>query len=179
VAALMAGPAFAQETEREEGLAENAGMLPPAAEPVATEPDPVPSVQGIASWYGRAFHGRRTASGERFDMYALTAAHKTLPLLSYVRVRNPDTGKSIVVRITDRGPHVQGRMIDLSYAAAAELGIRGVGAVAMEPASRSDFDAQPDLEDLGRDLREASYVAPPGRTRQIKAAKPRPAGKRE
>jgi rare lipoprotein A len=111
-------------------------------------------------------------------MYALTAAHKTLPLLSYVRVRNPDTGKSIVVRITDRGPHVQGRMIDLSYAAAAELGIRGVVTVDMEPASRSDFDAQPDLESLSRDLREASYVAPVQRARQVKAAKPRPAGKR-
>jgi len=77
---------------------------------------------GLASWYGRRFHGRRTASGERYDMAALTAAHKTLPFGSRVRVTNLDNGRSVVVVINDRGPFVKARVIDLSHAAAAQLG---------------------------------------------------------
>ncbi|WP_207002052.1 septal ring lytic transglycosylase RlpA family protein [Trinickia mobilis] len=82
---------------------------------------------GRASWYGMKFHGRKTASGERFDMNALTAAHKTLPLASYVRVTNTTNNKSVVVKINDRGPYVRGRIIDLSYAAARVLGLRKAG----------------------------------------------------
>jgi rare lipoprotein A len=82
---------------------------------------------GRASWYGRGFHGHRTANGERYDMHALTAAHRTLPLGSYVRVTNPATSRSVVVRINDRGPYARGRVIDLSMAAANLLGMRHVG----------------------------------------------------
>ncbi len=88
--------------------------------------------QGIASWYGREFHGRRTSNGEVYDMYALTAAHKTLPLPSTARVTNLDTGKSIVVRINDRGPFKKGRLIDLSYGAARELGFTTAGTAMVE-----------------------------------------------
>jgi rare lipoprotein A len=83
--------------------------------------------RGVASWYGKKFHGRRTSSGEAYDMYAMTAAHKTLPLPSYVRVRNLSNGRSVVVRVNDRGPFLHNRVIDLSYAAAARLGIIGTG----------------------------------------------------
>jgi rare lipoprotein A len=83
--------------------------------------------QGRASWYGRGFHGRKTASGERYDMHAMTAAHRTLPLASWVRVTNEGNNKSVVVKINDRGPYVGNRVIDLSYAAAAALGMRGAG----------------------------------------------------
>ncbi|MFP3563906.1 septal ring lytic transglycosylase RlpA family protein [Paraburkholderia sp. SIMBA_030] len=82
---------------------------------------------GRASWYGRGFHGRRTANGERYDMHALTAAHRTLPLGSYVRVTNPATSRSVVVRINDRGPYARGRVIDLSLAAANVLNMRHAG----------------------------------------------------
>jgi rare lipoprotein A len=82
---------------------------------------------GRASWYGPGFHGRKTASGERYDMNALTAAHKTLPLASFVRVTNTINNKSVVVKINDRGPYVHGRVIDLSYAAARLLGFRKAG----------------------------------------------------
>lgn len=83
--------------------------------------------RGLASWYGKKFHGRRTSMREPYDMYAMTAAHKTLPLPTYARVTNLDNGRSVVVRINDRGPFVDGRIIDLSYAAAARIGILGAG----------------------------------------------------
>jgi len=83
--------------------------------------------QGLASWYGKPFHGRRTASGERYDMHAFTAAHKTLPLGSRVRVRRVNTGQEVVVRINDRGPFVFPRIIDLSYAAAKAIGMDDIG----------------------------------------------------
>jgi rare lipoprotein A len=79
----------------------------------------------MASWYGPGFHGRRTANGERFNTNALTAAHKTLPFGSQVRVTNERTGRSVVVRINDRGPYAHGRVIDLSKAAAQAVGISG------------------------------------------------------
>lgn len=82
---------------------------------------------GLASWYGKKFHGRRTSNGEIYDMYAMTAAHKTLPLNTWVRVTHRDTGKSLVVRVNDRGPFVRGRIIDLSYTAAKKIGIVGPG----------------------------------------------------
>ncbi len=100
------------------------------------------SVQkGIASWYGRAFHGRPTASGERFDMNALSAAHPTLPLSSYVRVRNSENNREVVVRINDRGPFHGGRIIDLSYAAAQQLDLRGLGKVVLELITGSELQA--------------------------------------
>jgi peptidoglycan lytic transglycosylase len=96
------------------------------------------SERGLASWYGRQFDGRRTASGETYDMYAMTAAHPTLPIPSYARIRNPANGREIVVRINDRGPFHAGRIVDLSYAAAARLDLlRGVAPVELD---RITFD---------------------------------------
>ncbi|MBW1713090.1 MAG: septal ring lytic transglycosylase RlpA family protein [Deltaproteobacteria bacterium] len=93
---------------------------------------PIPSArgyraEGLASWYGRRFHGRKTASGERYDMYALTAAHRTLPLGTQVKVTNLKNGRTCLVRINDRGPFVRGRIIDLSYKAAQKLAVVGPG----------------------------------------------------
>lgn len=92
------------------------------------------SQTGMASWYGRQFHGRKTASGDQFDMYALTAAHRSLPLNCYIRVTNQSNGKSVVVKVNDRGPFHGNRVLDLSYAAASQLGItqKGVGNVTIE-----------------------------------------------
>ena len=96
------------------------------------------SERGLASWYGRKFHGRKTASGEVYDMYAMTAAHPTLPIPSYARVRNPANGREVLVRVNDRGPFVAGRIVDLSYAAAFKLDLlRGVAPVELE---RLTFD---------------------------------------
>jgi len=88
--------------------------------------------RGIASWYGRRFHGMRTSSGERYDMYAMTAAHPTLPIPSYARVTNQRNGRSVIVRINDRGPFLRSRIIDLSYAAAAKLGYINRGSTPVE-----------------------------------------------
>jgi rare lipoprotein A len=113
-------------------------------DPSATDPAPAPappptpvhaptihsnewSAKGLASWYGDKFHGRLTASGERYDKHALTAAHRTLPFGTLVRVRSARTGREVVVRINDRGPYARHRVIDLSSAAAAALGIKGRG----------------------------------------------------
>jgi len=94
--------------------------------------------RGLASWYGRKFNGRRTSSGEPYDMYAMTAAHPTLPIPSYVRVRNPANGREVVLRVNDRGPFHPGRIIDLSYTAALKLDLlRGVAPVEVE---RITFD---------------------------------------
>ena len=94
--------------------------------------------RGLASWYGRKFHGRRTASGEVYNMYAMTAAHPTLPIPSYARVRNPANGREVVLRINDRGPFHPGRIVDLSYTAALKLDLlRGVGPVELQ---RITFD---------------------------------------
>jgi rare lipoprotein A len=98
--------------------------------------------RGLASWYGRKFHGRPTASGEIYDMYAMTAAHKTMPLPSYARVRNPANGREIVVRVNDRGPFSPGRIIDLSYTAALKLGVLGgVAPVEVERITNDDIRA--------------------------------------
>lgn len=83
--------------------------------------------RGTASWYGKKFHGRKTANGETYNMYAMTAAHKSLPLPSYVRVKNLANGRSVVVRVNDRGPFHKNRIIDLSYTAAKKLGIVRTG----------------------------------------------------
>jgi len=93
---------------------------------------PIPSAhgfteKGIASWYGKKFHGRKTSNGETYDMYAMTAAHKTLPMNVHLKVTNLENGRSTVVRVNDRGPFVRSRIIDLSYSAASELGVVGPG----------------------------------------------------
>ena len=91
--------------------------------------------RGIASWYGKKFHGRKTSSGEVYDMYAMTAAHKTLPIPVYVRVKNLSNGRSIIVKVNDRGPFIEGRIIDLSYTAAHKLDITGQGTARVEIAT--------------------------------------------
>lgn len=88
--------------------------------------------RGIASWYGRKFHGRRTSSGEPYDMYAMTAAHRQLPLPTYVEVTNLNNGRKVIVRVNDRGPFKKDRVIDLSYAAASRLGMLESGTAPVE-----------------------------------------------
>jgi len=103
--------------------------------------------QGIASWYGPNFQGKRTSSGERYNMYAMTAAHKTLRLPAYVRVTNLENHRSVVVRVNDRGPFVSDRIIDLSYAAAKKIGMLGAGT------------APVDLQVVGPGAAPAGHVA--------------------
>lgn len=120
--------------------------------------------QGKASWYGPRFHGRRTASGERYDMHAFTAAHKTLPFGTVVRVRSMITGREVDVRITDRGPFSFGRVIDLSRAAAAELGMLGLGVkdvLLLVPQSTASVAEAPSA----RKPRRSVKPAPAARTR--------------
>ncbi len=88
--------------------------------------------RGVASWYGEKFHGRRASCGETYNMYAMTAAHKTLPIPVYAQVTNLENGRKIIVKINDRGPFVKNRLIDLSYAAATKLGIVGKGTAPVE-----------------------------------------------
>ncbi len=96
-----------------------------------------PDIVGAASWYGGVHHGRMTANGETFDMYAFTAAHKDFPFDTRVRVTDIETGRSVIVRINDRGPYLDKRAIDLSYGAARELGIvrQGLAQVRLDPMS--------------------------------------------
>lgn len=106
--------------------------------------------RGVASWYGKKFHGKRTASGEIYNMYAMTAAHPTLPIPSYVRVTNPRNGKSVVVRVNDRGPFHAGRIIDLSYTAAYKLGYINLGStlVDVESVDPKNFKPYPETTPL-------------------------------
>jgi rare lipoprotein A len=140
---------------RRAGQEPAAGTAPAASAPEAAPADPAPPVaprasvsppppvdavppathrpgRALASWYGRRFHGRPTASGEPFDMQAYTAAHRTLPFGTPVEVRNPRNGRAVVVRINDRGPRSRRREIDLSYAAARDLGIARRGTARVE-----------------------------------------------
>ncbi len=104
--------------------------------------DPPLQEHGLASWYGTRFHGQPTSSGEIYDMYAMTAAHKTMPIPSYARVRNPANGREIVVRINDRGPFATGRVIDLSYTAALKLDLlRGVAPVQVRRITHDEIRA--------------------------------------
>ncbi|MGV8932213.1 MAG: septal ring lytic transglycosylase RlpA family protein [Luteimonas sp.] len=130
---------------------------------------------GLASYYGNKFHGRRTSNLEVYDMYAFTAAHKTLPLPSFARVTNLDNGKSVIVRVNDRGPFHEGRIIDLSYAAAVKLDIqsRGTGRVEVRGLSpgesaRQDYDAVAAHGTPGRDLPTATPVALPAGSGALK-----------
>ena len=158
VVALIAGCASAP---KRGGYYQDDGPLPNPPSDLQNIPDPVPSVEplrsanmrpytvlghdytpmtklapfkerGLASWYGRKFHGGPTASGETYDMYKMTAAHKTLPIPSYARVTNLRNGRSVIVRINDRGPFHEGRVIDLSYAAAVRLDKLQAGTVEVE-----------------------------------------------
>lgn len=88
--------------------------------------------KGMASWYGKKFHGQRTSSGEPYNMYAMTAAHKTLPIPVFVEVSNIDNGRKAIVKVNDRGPFHEGRIIDLSYAAATKLGVAEAGTARVE-----------------------------------------------
>jgi rare lipoprotein A len=103
---------------------------------------------GSASWYGRGFHGRKTANGERFNMNALTAAHRTLPLGSYVRVTNPTTNEAVVVRINDRGPYARGRIIDLSYAAAKVLHLQRIGTARVKIEGLTQREAKVEMSEM-------------------------------
>lgn len=139
LALLVYGGVVIQDTDR---------PAPPPQPVAVTEPAPAKpstgSIHGVhrgdrsdrgqASWYGSDFQGSPTASGEPFDMNALTAAHRTLPLGSYARVKNLDNGRSVVVRINDRGPHARRRTIDLSYAAAREIAMVAEGTAPVEVA---------------------------------------------
>jgi rare lipoprotein A len=123
---------------------------------------------GIASWYGKDFHGKKTSNGETYDMYAMTAAHKTLPLGVFVRVRNTVNGNEATVRINDRGPFVAGRIIDLSYSAAKTLGmdIAGTAPVRIEALgyrkSGTDQYAAPENYDSGNYTVQVGAFTDPG-----------------
>lgn len=140
--------------------------------------DPLPAgkaykAKGLASWYGRKFHGKPTSTGEPYDMYAMSAAHATLPLPSYARVTNLENGKSVVVRVNDRGPFHEGRIIDLSYTAAYKLDIlKGVTPVEVESvlpdAAPTSFSAQAD-----------EPFAPPDRQLAVAAEPANPEGDRK
>lgn len=119
--------------------------------------------QGLASWYGPDFHGRRTANGERYNMYAMTAAHKTLPLGTSVLVTNRENGRRLRVRINDRGPFVAGRIIDLSFAAAKKLGFAEAGVVPVTVEAglpSSAFAAAPAPSRTARAARDVLPAAP-------------------
>ena len=117
------------------------------------------SEEGVASWYGRDFHGRKTSNGETYDMYAMTAAHKTLPMNVHLKVTNLNNGQTAVVRVNDRGPFVKSRIIDLSYSAAKQLGIVGPGTAPVRiealgyqenvAAGSTPIYRQPDSYDVG------------------------------
>lgn len=112
---------------------------------------------GVTSWYGKKFHGYKTANGETYDMYAMTAAHPTLPIPSYARVTRLSTGKSVIVRINDRGPFLSNRIIDLSYVAAAKLGILGPGSAQVTVQAITNDD----IRNNGVQIAKASPSAAP------------------
>jgi len=134
--------------------------------------DPSYRADGIASWYGDAFHGRLTSNGEVFDMRSITAAHPTLPLPSYVRVTNLTNGKSLVVRVNDRGPFHSNRVIDLSSRAADMLGFRhkGTARVRVEYVSPAKIEGSDDIQ-LAATLRDNAPAPAPS---QVRIAQQRP-----
>ncbi len=123
--------------------------------------------RGVASWYGRQFRGRFTSDGERYNMYAMTAAHKTLPLPSYARVLDLSNGRSVIVRINDRGPFLENRLIDLSYAAAAKLGMLGTGTAPVEVDGLAPWEAPPAR--VARKEAGTSARVPVGKTTALKS----------
>jgi rare lipoprotein A len=129
-------------------------------------------VEGIASWYGRDFHGRLTANGEVYDMHSISAAHTTLPMPSYVRVTNLDNGRSIIVRVNNRGPYHRNRVIDLSIGTANALDFysRGIARVRVEYVGRAPLEGSDDAM-LMATLREGSPAPAPSKV-MLAAAKP-------
>ncbi|NOT16128.1 MAG: septal ring lytic transglycosylase RlpA family protein [Methylotenera sp.] len=128
--------------------------------------------QGVASWYGKRYHGKKTASGEVYDMYAMTGAHTTLPIPSYVRVTNPANGRSVIVRINDRGPFKHDRLIDLSYAAAYKLRLTAQGSGLVEVQS---IDANAEALQKSENIRaneavKTTPVTPPTNQAKIESA---------
>ena len=134
--------------------------------------DPVVVERGLASWYGRKFHGLPTSNGETYDMYAMTGAHKTMPLPSYARVRNPANGREVVLRINDRGPFHPDRVIDLSYTAALKLGV--LGGVAPVEVERITHEAMHSghWQAQGGRVAAAPLAAPPARTEPLALPSP-------
>jgi rare lipoprotein A len=134
--------------------------------------NPAYRAEGIASWYGPDFHGRLTANGEIYDMHAISAAHPTMPLPSYARVTNLDNGRSIIVRVNDRGPYVRNRIIDLSIGTAKALDFYGYGLarVRVEYAGRAPLEGSDDTMLLAT-LREGSPAPAPSKV-MIASAKP-------
>jgi rare lipoprotein A len=114
---------------------------------------------GVTSWYGKKFHGYKTANGETYDMYAMTAAHPTLPIPSYARVTRISTGKSVIVRINDRGPFLSNRIIDLSYVAAAKLGILGPGSAQVTVQAITNDDIRNNDVQIAKAGTEAAPIA--------------------
>ena len=115
--------------------------------------------RGLGSWYGTKFHGRKTSLGEPYDVYTMTAAHKTLPLPSYVRVTNLENGKRVVVRVNDRGPFHEGRIIDLSYAAAYRLGYSDTGTALVELEVLDPMAPEWVAKRAGREYREPAVAS--------------------
>lgn len=127
----------AQDREAQDNFGQDAARRRTAKILEALSPDnwkekPKQKQQGLSSWYGKQFHGRKTASGEIFDMHAMTAAHRTLPLQTWVRVTNLANGREVLVRINDRGPRLHSRIIDLSQGAAQSLGFSKKGLARVE-----------------------------------------------
>jgi rare lipoprotein A len=118
------------------------------------------SARGIASWYGSKFHGQPTSSGEPYDMYGMTAAHKTLPLPSYARVTNLKNNRSVVVKINDRGPFHDNRLVDLSYTAAWKLGIIAEGTGLVEITVLEAGKSEPSPKQLAKPVRKAKRTLP-------------------
>lgn len=131
----------------------------PAPDPLTQTPRDVE--EGLASWYGARFHGRLTANGEVFDMDALTAAHPSLPMPSLARITRLDTGASVIVRINDRGPFVEGRIIDLSRAAAEALDFLGVGLAEVRVEAYGPADPE-DRAAISGPLARRTVISSPG-----------------
>lgn len=151
--------------------------LAAAEEPVSDsssgrELQPQRTINGHASWYGPGFHGRKTASGERFDRNEMSAAHKTLPFGTLVRVIDDKTGRSVLVKINDRGPYIRGRILDLSEGAAQRLGIRGrgTGNVRLEIFNPSELGDNVSFDADGRARIISGYAVLLGRTREFDEA---------
>lgn len=120
------------------------------------------SAEGMASWYGKKFHGHKTSNGEIYNMYAMSAAHRTLPLPTYLSVRNLDNGKQIIVRVNDRGPFHGNRLLDLSYAAATKLGMlkRGTAHVRIEAINPASWQSQRKLDEAVNRSNAESIIQP-------------------
>ncbi len=114
--------------------------------------------KGVASWYGPGFHGRKTATGEIFNMYEMTAAHKTLPIPSYAQVTNLENNKTVVVKINDRGPYIGNRLLDLSFAAAKKLGIQHEGTGNVEIKAITPLQALPQIQKTAESEHKKVYL---------------------